>query len=202
MAVHVRRIRSDEGTRLRAARLAALADAPLAFASTFDEESRRPDEAWALDAATRSRGRTSATFLAEDRGTLGLVGAYRDQEDQETVELVSTWVAPEARGRGVGALLVERVLKWARAGGATRVGLWVTRGNAPAIALYRAAGFLPTGAEAPHPWHPCHDELRMAQDSDARGRLHGHASRRRSAVAVGCAAGVSARRGAASVDDV
>lgn len=163
MAVRVRRIRPHEGSLLRAARLAALADAPLAFASTFDEESRRPDGAWELDAAARSQGRTSATFLAEDGGTLGLVGAYRDDEDQETVELVSMWVAPEARGRGVGALLVERVLEWARAGGATCVGLWVTRGNDPAIALYRAAGFVPTGAEAPHPWHPCHAELRMAR---------------------------------------
>lgn len=165
MPVQVRRIRSAEGRLLREVRLAALADSPLAFESTFDEECNRPDEAWQTDAAARSEGFASANFIAEGKaGVVGLVGAYRSDEEPGTVELVSMWVAPYARGQGLGGLLVERVVEWAVAARATRVALWVTRGNDPAIALYTRTGFGTTAASKAHVSHPCHEELRMARE--------------------------------------
>lgn len=49
------------------------------------------------------------------------------------------------RGRGVGRLLVERVLRECREGGAEVVTLEVRPSNEAAIALYRRLGFVETG---------------------------------------------------------
>lgn len=57
------------------------------------------------------------------------------------VELISLWVAPFARGRGVGERLVEMVVEWARGQQAPRVVLSVRDHNAPAIRLYCRQGF-------------------------------------------------------------
>lgn len=164
MAARVRRIEPHEGPLLRDVRLRALTEAPRAFASSFDEEARRPSAAWDADAETRSAGNESASFVVEsDRGVVGLVGAHRSGEEPATVELVSMWVAPDARGQGLGGRLVEEVVEWAREGGARRVVLWVTRGNRPAIALYERAGFVATDP-AVGAAHACHGQLRMARE--------------------------------------
>jgi len=54
-------------------------------------------------------------------------------------------VDPGCRGRGVGRLLVQRVLDDCRDGGASFVSLEVRVSNAPAIALYKGMGFVETG---------------------------------------------------------
>jgi ribosomal protein S18 acetylase RimI-like enzyme len=51
------------------------------------------------------------------------------------------WVAPEARGRGVGDALIAAVEQWARRSGAGTLLLSVAAGNAAAAALYRRNGF-------------------------------------------------------------
>ena len=149
MPVEVRRIHAGEGMLLRQMRLAALADAPQAFASTLEQESLRSRERWEADAATWSEGFDSVTFFAEDAGcALGLVGAFRSVELSATVELVSLWVAPPVRGRRLGERLIGAVVAWAAAGGARTVALRVASGNAPARALYSRTGFLPSSESA------------------------------------------------------
>ena len=65
---HIRRIRADEGLRLRALRLHALAETPLAFGSTLGLEQGFPDETWHERAAGASVGCDRATFIAERDG--------------------------------------------------------------------------------------------------------------------------------------
>ncbi len=60
-------------------------------------------------------------------------------------ELDRVCVAPEARGRGVGRLLVESVTADARAHGVEVLGLEVRGNNHGAIALYEHCGFRRTG---------------------------------------------------------
>lgn len=164
MAAAVRRIAPGEGQLLREVRLAALCDAPDAFASGFDEESRWPARVWETKAAERASGCADANFVAESEGrVVGLVGAYRSEAEPQTVELVSMWVAPEARGAGIGAQLVEKVVEWATVTGAARVALWVVRGNEPATVLYERAGFVRTGDTDVLASNPCHEELRMVR---------------------------------------
>src|SRR5262249_25944453 len=58
-----------------------------------------------------------------------------------SVELISMWVAPFARGRGVGDALVNAVIEWAREQQASTVALGVLEGNERAVAFYRRHGF-------------------------------------------------------------
>jgi ribosomal protein S18 acetylase RimI-like enzyme len=167
----VRRISPHEGDRLRDIRLRALQNAPGAFASSFETESARPREAWEEAAGARSVGAGAATFVAEvGREWLGLIGAFRASERLEIVELVSMWVAPEFRGRGVAQSLIEEVVAWGQATGADAVGLGAADGNEAAIAVYERAGFVLTGERAPLPSDSSRDELRMILTLNERGR--------------------------------
>jgi ribosomal protein S18 acetylase RimI-like enzyme len=60
-------------------------------------------------------------------------------------ELISMWVAPEARERGVADQLIDHIEAWARHEGAVRLHLAVAAGNERAAALYRRHGFADTG---------------------------------------------------------
>ena len=158
----VRRIRPEEGAVLRDVRLAALADTPSAFASTYAREALLTARDWADRARKGSTGPGQATFFCVGgRGVVGLVGGYRPDPVSSRVELVSMWTHPSARRAGVGRLLVGAVLAWARTGGAPEVGLWVTRGNVGAERLYRAMGFVESGDYQSLPSDPCKEELRM-----------------------------------------
>jgi ribosomal protein S18 acetylase RimI-like enzyme len=137
-------------------RRAALADAPDAFGATLAEWSGTGDteERW------RSRLRAvEHNVLAEADGRpVGMVSATALANGD--VELLSMWVAPEGRGRGVGDALVKWVRERARGVGAARVLLDVRAANSQAIALYERHGFRDIGASsAPGDPHP---ERRMA----------------------------------------
>jgi ribosomal-protein-alanine N-acetyltransferase len=62
--------------------------------------------------------------------------------DEEELLLIA--VAPEARRRGIGAALMQRMIADARRRGITRIFLEMRRGN-PAIHLYDRFGFEPIG---------------------------------------------------------
>ena len=160
---------TDDAALLRTIRLAALADAPSAFGSTFAAESDRPDAEWQERADAGAAGRMRAMWFALDErdDAVGLVGGYRETADAEEVELVSMWVAPEARRRGVAQALIAEVVAWARETGAASVRLWVTCGNDAAESLYRAVGFVDTGEQQPLPSDPSKDERRLTLRVDA-----------------------------------
>jgi ribosomal protein S18 acetylase RimI-like enzyme len=165
--VVVRRIRADEGPALKAIRLAALADSPSAFGSSYAAEVDQPDDHWTARAELGAAGERSVTFFAiVDASVVGLVAAYRPDAAAKSVELVSMWVSSAQRRAGIAAQLVEAVVRWAHETGATTVELWVTRGNDRAVRLYQAAGFQLTGDHKPLPSDPCKDELRMRRTVD------------------------------------
>jgi ribosomal protein S18 acetylase RimI-like enzyme len=71
------------------------------------------------------------------------------------------WVNPAARGRGVGAALIDAVAGWAGSRDCTSVHLWVTETNPHATRLYERFGFTPTGERQPLPSDPALDEIGM-----------------------------------------
>lgn len=156
------RVREHNWEELRTIRLRALADAPYAFASTLDREHARSEDDWRRWAAGDSSSGGGATFAATDEDRwMGLVSCFVEDAHPNAVHLVSMWVDPAARGRGVGRRLVEAVVEWAREQGARAVHLWVADGNDAALALYRKAGFEPTGDRMPLPSDPLVMETKM-----------------------------------------
>jgi len=126
-------------------RLRALANAPDAFCSTLAEESQRPDDVWAARLAAPALGahQQGWPFVAALDGTP--VGLAWVKMDGVGASLYQVWVAPEARGRGVGAALLDAAIAWARARRATALRLDVTAGDGAAARLYRRMGFVDVG---------------------------------------------------------
>jgi ribosomal protein S18 acetylase RimI-like enzyme len=140
--IEVERLGPDTWRVYRELRLAALADAPTAFGARLEVESARPEEEWRARLALRTQ------FVARvDGQPVGTVGC-RDDEGGEP-ELVSMWVAPAARGTGVGDRLVEAVIAHPSKRGRATIVLWVSQGNTRAERLYARHGFERTGRTQP-----------------------------------------------------
>lgn len=153
--MNIRRIRPGDGPVLREVRLRALLTDPDAFGSSYERDVSLGDGHWEERATAAGSGNEQFLALAEDeRRVVGMIGAYTPDDSSEVRHLVSTWVAPEARGRGLGSELVGAVIGWARGARASKVTLWVVDGNRPAIALYEGAGFVPTGKKQRLPSNP------------------------------------------------
>jgi RimJ/RimL family protein N-acetyltransferase len=162
--VEIRRIRADEGLRLRALRLHALAEAPMAFGSTLAREQTFPESTWHERAAAGASGSDRVTFVAEEADRLvGMAtGVARHPDDPDhSPMLIGMFVDSTQRGRGVGAALVESVTKWARTLAAEDLYLWATSTNQPAIALYGRCGFAETGQARPLEHTPSLREILM-----------------------------------------
>ena len=156
--VLVREATAEEWQVLRDIRLDALRDAPDAFLSTYTEQAALEEADWRRSI---SRG---GTFLAclpggDTTRPAGLVCG--DLEKSGTVQLMSMWVRPQARGCGVGEALVAAVIDWARARNATSVHLWVIETNKRAWVFYERCGFALTGERQPLPTKPDLTEIGM-----------------------------------------
>lgn len=126
-------------------RLQALVDSPDAFGSTYDAEVSRPDEAWASRIATLATGKDQAFFARHNEAVCGLVWCKLSEQAPGRADIYQMWVAPAVRGQGVGRALLDGAIAWAAAQGAKRICLGVTVGDTPAMHLYHAAGFRPSG---------------------------------------------------------
>jgi ribosomal protein S18 acetylase RimI-like enzyme len=147
----IRTLHPDDWPVYRDLRLRALAEAPYAFCGTFAEESQRTDDAWAARLAAPALGayQQGWPFAAQLDGTP--VGLSWVKMEGAAASLYQVWVAPEARGRGVGAALLDAAITWARARKANALHLSVTSGDGAAARLYRRAGFVDVGAPTPRP---------------------------------------------------
>jgi GNAT superfamily N-acetyltransferase len=160
--VTVRPLRADETPLFKTLRLRALADSPHAFAHTYAEISAKPEAWWEEMTRSVTEPGRHAMFVAErDAEPVGMAFGIVDRERPATAHLGGMWVDPVARGDGVGRALADAVLDWARGRGFVHVVLWVTDGNAPAIALYERLGFVGSGRREPAPTNPGLDVLEM-----------------------------------------
>ncbi len=148
MSVEVVVLGPPDWERSRATRLAALADAPDAFWSTLADEAEFDEARW----RERLTSATSTTFVAVlDGQDVGTAVASTHLADERVAALFAMWVAPSARGRGVGDALVAAVKNWARDRGFEAVRLEVTDTNAAAIRLYERHGAVATGERGTFP---------------------------------------------------
>lgn len=121
-------------------RFRMLATDAAAFGSTLEREQAFTEADW-RDRVTRGR----AVVVFADGTPVGMGASFEEEPGLHTV--VSMWVAPDARGLGIGRRILDDVVTAAVTTGSA-VRLWVADGN-PARALYERAGFVATGARAP-----------------------------------------------------
>ena len=101
------------------------------------------------DYATDHDPEREAAWIAEDdAGRVGCVFCVR--EDDETARLRILLVDPRARGRRLGARLVNECLAFARAAGYSRMVLWTNHPLVAARAIYLATGFELVAEERHH----------------------------------------------------
>jgi len=135
--VTVRALGGDDWQAYQRIRLAALQDAPDAFASPYEAEKDYDEAFWRL------RMGRSARLLAEVGGEpVGIASVGQASED-DVAELFGMWVAPDLRGKGVAWQLTQAAARHARAAGQRAVKLWVSTDNGRAVAFFSSAGFRP-----------------------------------------------------------
>src|SRR4029450_5781378 len=155
---------------LRAIRLRALADAPMAFGSTQADEQARPDEFWRGRAAGGASDDDRATFIAERNGVwvgIGTCVLEVGGAGERPAWIFGMWVDPAVRRQGTAQALLRFLAGWARERGADVLNLHVTATSAPAIALYERLGFRATGATEPLVHTPSVRENHMACSLEA-----------------------------------
>ena len=141
---------TNEWQTYRELRLRALADSPEAFGSTLAGEQVYPESWWVDRLSAGVASVTDLPLVAEvDGEPAGLSWGRIEPEQPDTAHVYQVWVAPEARGRGAGRMLLESVLAWARGQRVGAVELSVTCGDTPARRLYERAGFVPFGEPEP-----------------------------------------------------
>jgi len=131
----------------RALRLRALAEEPESFGASAEDFA-----AMAMpDVAARLRTTGDAFVLGAFLPDLaGMVGFAREGGQKRTHKgfIWGMYVAPEARGQGVGrALMTDALTRAAALPGLEQIHLGVVTTNAAARALYRSLGFSAYGTE-------------------------------------------------------
>lgn len=148
MSITIRRLARDEWRTYRDLRLRALAESPDAFSRTLADEQSRADAEWSGRLASASD--FDLPLVAElDGAPIGLVWGRIDASSPDVAHLYQMWVSPSHRRLGAGRLLVDAVIRWARAASVRWLGLGVTCGDTPAMRLYSRAGFTPAGEPEP-----------------------------------------------------
>ncbi|MER7753758.1 GNAT family N-acetyltransferase [Kitasatospora sp. NPDC097643] len=145
--LEIRRLSSDDWQLWRELRLAALAEAPYAFGSKLADWQGPGD----IEERWRSRleipGALDLVALLDGRPVAMASGVPGDEDAAggvDAAELISMWVGPQARGRGVGDRLIGEITRWAGEQGYATLKLAVMPDNDAAIALYRRQGFADT----------------------------------------------------------
>lgn len=137
LVTEVRPVPPDDWSLWRDVRLRALADAPEAFGQTLADWEAADEPRW----RRRLRDVPCNLVAVRDGAPVGQASGTA-VDGRGRAELISMWVAPEARGTGAAAALVDGVAGWARSAGAAGLQLAVRRANERAIRLYRALGFV------------------------------------------------------------
>jgi ribosomal protein S18 acetylase RimI-like enzyme len=131
-------------------RLDALRSDPQAFGQSLAVVEDFPDKLWQERLRDVAGGR-SWLLVAETGGRwVGMVGAYRTSEQEQSggATVYGTFVEPDVRGRGVGQLLMGALLdQLAAVDGIAWATLKVNREQTAAVKLYERSGFEIVGEE-------------------------------------------------------
>jgi RimJ/RimL family protein N-acetyltransferase len=165
-ATPVRLLTADDAAAFHALRLFALRESPTAFGASVEDETAMPRHVIVSRIAPQDPHDGGAAGIFHGGRLVGMACLHRDhgRKARHRAIVTSVYVAPDHRGSGLSAPLLQRVVDLARAmPRVRRVNLRVNAANLAAQALYRRAGFVEYGRE---PEGLCvddtfHDEILM-----------------------------------------
>ena len=96
--------------------------------------------------------------VAEDETVLGYSGLRRSFEEADVTNMA---VASEARGKGIGEMLLRALMEMGREQGIERYTLEVRKSNEPAIRMYHKLGYEDAGIRKNFYSHPQEDAIIM-----------------------------------------
>ncbi|OGO72785.1 MAG: hypothetical protein A2Z49_07565 [Chloroflexi bacterium RBG_19FT_COMBO_56_12] len=130
----------------RQLRLESLQESPQAFGSPYKDQVAKPDSYWQSRLADAAKGEQSWLLFARAGGQLlGMIGAFRDEVDDpsaaDQAAVISVYVTPTWRGRGISSLLMQTILDVLKENGIRLAHLGVNLDQAAALHLYQRFGF-------------------------------------------------------------
>jgi RimJ/RimL family protein N-acetyltransferase len=143
----IRELREPDAEAYFELRRGSLADAPLAFAASPEDDIAASPEA--IREQLR-RSPEAAVFGAFDDHLVGALGLGRDRHIKAAhkIHFWGMYVAPTHRGRGIGAALLREAIRHARTlPGVSCIHLSVSSAAPAARRLYKRAGFEIWGSE-------------------------------------------------------
>jgi RimJ/RimL family protein N-acetyltransferase len=140
----LRRLEADDAASYRELRLEGLKNHPEAFSASWEDEAAKPASWW----AERLEPSTVFGGWIDDSPLLGVAGFHVNGAAKLRHKgiLWGMYVRPQARGSGLAAALVQRVIEHARTL-VEEICVTVVASNAAAYRLYSAAGFEQYGLE-------------------------------------------------------
>ena len=147
--MEIRLLNESDAHSYQQVRLSALKNNPEAFGSTYEREAAYPLEF----VASRLKPGEDQFVLGsfQDGGVLAGIVTFKREESpkmRHRGNVFAMYVAPEARGGGVGKSLLEELIRRAReADGLEQIHLAVVTDNSSARKLYTSLGFEVYGTE-------------------------------------------------------
>lgn len=143
MEVNILKLRPEDWERFKEIRLKALQSDPLAFGSSYEEEVNRTEEVW------RQKLGSSWAYAAVVSGKLiGMVRVVFEQGKhvRHVANVISLFVDPVYRGKGVGEMIMKKVLTDLHDNSVViKINLSVNAKQETAINLFRRIGFTGSG---------------------------------------------------------
>ena len=190
MSGEVRRVVPGDWPALKALRLEALLDTPLAYCERHADAVRKDDDEWRYRATRGSAGGDGSCqlFAVLDGEVVGTAVTFADAEHEGVWWVAAVYLRSSARGQGLLGRLLDGLAAHAVGQGAGRQRLQVHEDNPRARAAYARLGFVETGERQPYPLGDG-DELTMDRllPLPASGNV------------VGCRLGAARRRAPAAV---
>ncbi len=123
-------------------RLRALKEEPQAFASTYDENIKLPDEFWQMRLEEALAGESQWLLFARQQDNLvGMAGAFV-KDEKDTVHIIAVFVDKKYRGQGISKKLMNNLISAIKQNNEIRrLLVGVNPEQVAALNLYQNIGF-------------------------------------------------------------
>ena len=150
-SIKITTIPIEDWKKYRDLRLEALKDSPVAFSSSYEDESSAPDEKWKERLQNAHDEKTDFILFAKSGDKLvGMVRAFRSQEIKikHIATIYGVYVNPQFRFQRLGAKLLENFInKLKKHPQIVKIKISVVTENSVALKLYQKLGFSTVGKD-------------------------------------------------------